>query len=629
MTQPATRPPRIDGPPVAPARSLFWLAVVSLGLCLLTIIGTTAYSRGAQELVEHTTVVYQTTRSALLDLTGPLRTVDAAQPGVNPDRAIARFDSVADLTADNPSQQARMRAIREIAGSWAVAARANTAAAPGLAAAVESSVRTFLAEEQRLYRVRSDRFHRAQTITDIVVAVELVAVAVLLAMYRRRTLDELRTIADQQSRLDEQALALQQQAVDLEVANHELREVSDRQERRQETPARRGIGPADAIDHRAHAEKMDALGRLAGGVAHDFNNSLAVINAYASMLAISRDLNDVDRGRAAEIVEAVQRATALTQQLLAFGRRQTTGPSRVDVAGCVRDMIPALERRIPAAISLDPRIAPTPCEVVIDASQLEHIVLALVDNAIDAMPAGGRLGIETGTVDLPDADPGHHTSAMPGRYATLTVSDTGAGMDDATMTRIFEPYFTTGGAGKGKGFGLASVYSTVRNAGGYTSVHSEPRRGTELKVYLPLAVAAALPQEERSEGAALQRDDFARVLVVEDDEQLRPAMVRLLQDAGYTVIEAPNGEAALDILRAQTDPFDLLITDLAMPGVGGRELAEVAAREHPDLRVLFTSGSADDDIPRHGMMERGYSFVQKPFTRDQLLAAIDQALAAA
>jgi signal transduction histidine kinase len=632
MTPPASRPPRTAGGlPVAPARSLFRLALAALGLCLATVIALTAYSRDLQGRVEHTTLVYQTTRSALLDLTGTVPgAADTVESGASPGRAIARFDSVADLTADDPGQQARMRAIREIAGSWAVAARRNAAAAPGLAAAVESRVRAFLAEEQRLYRIRSSRFHRAQAITILVVAVELALVAGLLVMYRRRTLGELRAAADLQTRLDEQALLLQHQAVDLEVANHELREVVDRErERRLAIPdePRREDAPA-TIDPRFHAQKMEALGRLAGGVAHDFNNSLAVINAYASMLALSPELGEVDRARANEIAEAVQRATALTQRLLAFGRRQATRARRFDVARFVREMVPELERRLPASIRLDARIAPTPVEALIDAAQLEQAVLALVDNAIHAMPAGGGLAIAAEAADLDEASVGSHGPVPPGRYAVLTVSDTGVGMDDATLSRIFEPYFTTRDAGNGKGLGLASVYAIVKNAGGYTSVRSAPAGGTKVTVYVPLALDEGPAPPEPSASMGLDRGDFARLLLVEDDEQLRPAVARLLEDAGYTVVQAASGEAALDILRAQADVLDLVIMDLVLPGVGGRELGETVAREYPALRVLFTSGYTDDDGLRRDMIERGYAFVQKPFTRERLLAAIDQALAA-
>lgn len=382
------------------------------------------------------------------------------------------------------------------------------------------------------------------------------------------------------------------------------------------------------VDHALHARKMDAIARLAGAVAHDFNNTLAVINAYASMLALSPELGDVDRRRAGEIVDAIERATLSTQRLLSFGRRRMTPPPRLDVAATVRAMGPTLRRGIPVSIELDVRISEQPALVSIDGARLEQVVLDLIDNAIEAMPAGGRLEVALEIIALDDEHVGSHMTVRPGWYALLTVRDTGVGMDDATLSRLFEPYFTTKQSVKGAGLGLASVYATVTQAGGYVSVDSEPTRGTTFSIYLPLAAEATSTSPEQPEVALLDRTDFARVLLVEDDEQLRPAMVRLLEDAGYTVIEAANGEVALDVLATQADTVDLLITDLATPGGGWRELGEVVARDYRELRILLTSGYIDDRAANPDVLKPRRAFLRKPFTREQLLGAIDQALAA-
>jgi PAS domain S-box-containing protein len=722
-------------------------------VCVATVVGMTAYSRNMEHWVEHTTTVYQTTRSGLLDLTGSPSGRQATPSATNPERAIARFDSVGDLTADNAMQQARMRSIRELAGQWTRAGRAGTAVAPGLADATESKVREFLAEEQRLYRVRSDRFHEAQTATAVTVAIELAFVALLIVVYSRRIARHVAAANEQQDRLEEQATELEEQALELEVSNHELRETLKRLEIERESAAkheRRGertaallnasldsapaafalvdhdlryvqvnprwaeltgvapaahigrrfddvsfskdaLGPAldvvarigndslapvnvslsghrasdeksdlrhwllsaapvsetkdsaggvaiallDVSDHTRttnqllHVQKMEAIGRLAGGIAHDFNNSLAVINAYASMLTLSHNLDDTDHGRVDEIIEAVQRAAGLTQQLLAFGRRQITQPRRIDVSDVVRGMVPVLTRLIPASIHLETQIGDRQDEVLIDTSQLEQIVLNLVNNAIHAMPDGGHLAIATETVALDDGYAGSHMAVIPGPYVMFTISDSGIGMDETTMSRIFEPFFTTKEAGKGTGLGLASVYAIVKDAGGHTWVYSEPGKGTEFKVYLPIVAGTTQAAEERAEAHTLHREDFAKLLLVEDDEKLRPAVARLLEQAGYTIVEASNGDSALARLREHGETFDLVITDLVMPGLSGRELSEIIADRYPTLRVLFTSGYTDDGVVRRGMIERGYPFIQKPFTRDQLLGAIDQALTAA
>jgi PAS domain S-box-containing protein len=377
-------------------------------------------------------------------------------------------------------------------------------------------------------------------------------------------------------------------------------------------------------DQLLHAQKMEAVGRLAGGIAHDFNNSLAVINAYTSMLGMSDGISTEDREHVKEISDAVGRAASLTRQLLAFGRRQITQPRVVDLNEVAQHMVPMITRLIPATIALSTRFEADPSTVSIDPSQLEQLLMNLVSNATHAMPDGGTLTIETDTRDLDEFYAQQHSGVTPGRYVTLTISDNGVGMDEETLRRIFEPFFTTKESGRGTGLGLASAYSIARGAGGHIWCYSEPGNGTTFKIYLPWTRPVVTSTE--STPLSTGHRENVSILVVEDDEQLRPAITAMLERSGHRVRQASNGDAALAILADARSDIELVITDLVMPGMSGREMSEIIATRYPGMPVLFTSGYTDDLVTRRGMIELGWPFVQKPFTREQLRAGIERAL---
>ncbi|HEY4131553.1 MAG TPA: response regulator, partial [Gemmatimonadaceae bacterium] len=337
-------------------------------------------------------------------------------------------------------------------------------------------------------------------------------------------------------------------------------------------------------------------------------------------------ISETDRSRVDEIVGAVERAASLTQQLLAFGRRQISSPRVVDMNDVVRRMTPMLVRLIPAPIQLSTRLDAVPATVLIDPSQLEQVLMNLVSNATHAMPNGGALMISTDAIELDSSYAAAHAAVVAGRYVLVTVSDTGVGMNEETMRQIFEPFFTTKEAGHGSGLGLASVYAIVRGVDGYIWPYSEAGKGSSFKIYFPQSTARIAPPPEAV--SRERTEDDATILLVEDDAKLRPAVARLLEQAGYRVLQAANGDAALATLASRSASIDLVLTDLVMPGLSGRELSERIIAEFPGIPILFTSGYTDDIVIRQGMIERGHPFIQKPFTRDQLIAAVTGALTA-
>jgi PAS domain S-box-containing protein len=374
-----------------------------------------------------------------------------------------------------------------------------------------------------------------------------------------------------------------------------------------------------------HAQKMEAVGRLAGGVAHDFNNLLTAIFGYADLLgkklaAESREMQDL-----VEISKAATQAASLTTQLLAFSRRQLLQPVVLNLNELLQDMEKMLRRLIGEDVALTLTLAPGIGNVRADAGQVQQVVMNLVVNARDAMPTGGRLLIETANVELTEEYAEHHQPVSPGPYVLLAVSDTGSGMDAETQAQIFEPFFTTKEKGRGTGLGLATVYGIVRQTGGTVWVYSEPDHGTTFKIYLPRADAPA-------DGLALARDaapslvGSETILLAEDDATLRPLMKQLLERNGYGVLEAANAEQALAIAREHVSPIHLLVTDVVMPGASGRELARRLGEMRPEARVLYVSGYTDEAIVHHGMVEPGLAFLQKPFTPDTLGLKVRQVL---
>jgi two-component system cell cycle sensor histidine kinase/response regulator CckA len=381
----------------------------------------------------------------------------------------------------------------------------------------------------------------------------------------------------------------------------------------------------DVSDRRAleqqllQAQNMEAVGQFAGGVAHDFNNLALVIAGHADLL-LERTDDERVRQSAREIRRASDQASALTRQLLAFSRRQVLHPVEIEVGDVVDELVPMLSRLIGDNIALSTQLAPALGTVRADPAQLRQVVMNLALNARDAMPGGGRLSIETSARTLDEQLAEARLELAPGRYIVLAVSDTGRGMDEVTRERIFEPFFTTKEPGKGTGLGLSTVYGIVKQTGGSIWVYSEPGRGTTFKVYLPrhgAGHAAEVEAQAESEVAPTS----GTLLLVEDHEQVRTLVHILLEKQGYTVLAAASGGEALAASAAHDGTIDLMITDLVMPGMGGKELAERLREVWPDIRVLYTSGYAQGMVEGHELDE-GDTFLPKPYDQSELAAAI-------
>jgi two-component system, cell cycle sensor histidine kinase and response regulator CckA len=363
------------------------------------------------------------------------------------------------------------------------------------------------------------------------------------------------------------------------------------------------------------AQKMEAVGRLAGGIAHDFNNLLMVIQGYADLLAERLPERDPLRRNAEQIQTASQRATSLTRQLLAFSRKQMLAPKVLNVQSVVADMEKILRRLIGEDVLLESSSAPDLGLVKADRSQIEQVILNLAVNARDAMPEGGRLTIETANVEL-DATVSHPPAMLsPGKYVMLAVTDNGIGMDAQTQAHIFEPFFTTKEKGKGTGLGLATVYGIVKQSGGYVWVYSEPGQGTSFKVYLPRIEEASSANGRDSKVIAKPMPRGSEtILLVEDEKGVRELAREYLHTCGYNVVEAEDGHTALEIAGMHKGHIDLLMTDVVMPGISGRELAQRVKAQRPEIKVLYMSGYTDQSVVKHGILENDAVLLQKPFT---------------
>jgi signal transduction histidine kinase/ActR/RegA family two-component response regulator len=373
------------------------------------------------------------------------------------------------------------------------------------------------------------------------------------------------------------------------------------------------------------AQKMDAIGRLAGGVAHDFNNLLTVILGRTDILLHPLPPGDPMRRGIELIQRTAGRAANLTRQLLAFSRKQVLEPVVLDLSAVATDMKDMLGRLIGEDIALLTMPTPGLGRVKADRGQVEQVVMNLAVNARDAMPQGGRLILETANVDLDDEYVRRHVGARPGPHVMLAVADTGAGISHEIQSQIFEPFFTTKEPGKGTGLGLATVYGIVKQSGGYIEVDSEPGRGTTFRIYLPRLDAEPAPVD-RSVGPAAAAGGTETILLVEDEEGVRELARDILRASGYTVLEARNGAEALLLCERHQGPLDMLFTDVVMPRMSGRELAERLAPLRPDLSVLYMSGYTDDAVIRHGVLAAGTAFLQKPFTPAGLVLRVRETL---
>jgi nitrogen-specific signal transduction histidine kinase/ActR/RegA family two-component response regulator len=374
----------------------------------------------------------------------------------------------------------------------------------------------------------------------------------------------------------------------------------------------------------AQAEKMEAIGRLAGGVAHDFNNLLSVVLSYSQLLLDDLPLDDRSRPDLEAIRRAGRQAAELTRQLLAFSRQQVVAPRVIDLGEAARGADKMLRRLVGEDIELIVRAPGEPAPVRADAAQIDQVVMNLALNARDAMPQGGKLTIEVAPVEVDEAYAREHLGVSPGPHVQLAVSDTGVGMDEQTRSHVFEPFFTTKEKGKGTGLGLATVFGIVQQSGGTIWVDSAPGAGTRFKILFPRAVAAVDAALEITQPTSLRGTET--VLLVEDQEEVRQVAREILSRLGYEVLEAPNGAEALQLCERHPRPIDLLLTDVVMPQMSGRELAERVAPGRPDMRVLFMSGYTEDAILQHGILDEGLAFLQKPLVPDRLARRVREVL---
>jgi two-component system, cell cycle sensor histidine kinase and response regulator CckA len=377
-------------------------------------------------------------------------------------------------------------------------------------------------------------------------------------------------------------------------------------------------------DHLRQAQKMEGIGRLAGGIAHDFNNLLTAIQGHAQFLLEDLPVEHPTRGDAEEIRRAADRAAALTRQLLAFSRRQVLQPQVLDLNAVIRDMNKMLRRVIREDIALVTSLAEDAWNIYADAGQIEQVLMNLVVNARDAMPSGGSLTVATRNIEIEEGYVVGGAGPHAGFHVQLTVSDTGLGMDKETQARIFEPFFTTKPEGQGTGLGLATVYGIVQQSGGHISVYSEPGRGTTFRILLRRHIESG--EHERAPIVREPARGWESVLVVEDDPAVRSLTRRVLQDRGYSVLEAGDGAEALRLAREYDGPIDLLVTDIVMPEMSGRKLAESVRSLHPAAKVLFMSGFTEQDVRQQGLLDPNAPFVEKPFSPERLARRVRETL---
>ena len=429
--------------------------------------------------------------------------------------------------------------------------------------------------------------------------------------------------AEVRRKADELALTLSRS----DHLNEQLRRLNETLEQRVSDEIRERLQAEDAL---RQAQKMEAVGQLTGGVAHDFNNLLTVIMGGLDSIKreTDKETSDIDvrrlRRMQALAFQGAERAATLTSRLLAFARRQPLAPKPLDLNRLVGGLSDLLQRTLGETIALETVSAAGLWLAHADPAELESALMNLAINARDAMPGGGKLTIETANVSLDESYVSTLVEPVPaGQYAMLAVTDTGEGMDNETIDRVFEPFFTTKKTGKGTGLGLSQVYGFVRQSGGHIRIYSELGHGTTVKLYLPRDLRAQEPASDAVESAA--DGGTETVLVVEDHDGLREYSTGVLRELGYSVLEAPDGHRGLELLRARPE-VDLLFTDVVLPGLSGRELADKALQLRPDLKVLFTTGYTRNAIVHNGRLDDGVSLITKPFTFDGLASKVRKLL---
>jgi hypothetical protein len=410
-------------------------------------------------------------------------------------------------------------------------------------------------------------------------------------------------------------------AIDVEIAVHDI---DYRGKTIQLAVVMDVTGRCDLEEQLRQAQKMEAVGMLAGGVAHDFNNLLTIINGYSQLILNNLPKNDPNRHSAEQIMKAGDRAAGLTNQLLAFSRRQVMQPKVLDLNHVVTGLSAMLRRLIGEDIDLQLTLREDLGRVNADPGQIEQVMMNLVVNARDAMPQGGSLTIETANVTLDDNYAQRHIAVKPGPYVLLAVSDTGKGMDEATKSRLFEPFFTTKEPGKGTGLGLSTVFGIVKQSGGSVQVYTEQGTGSSVKVYLP-----RIDQKVQLERAGRRKTSLRgseTILLVEDDEMVRTLVRETLEREGYKVIDSADPVEAQRLADGHRGKIQLLITDVVMPKLSGKELARSLTHIRPDLKVLYMSGYTDSAIVNSGILQKEVSFLQKPFTPASLSSKVREVI---
>ncbi len=423
---------------------------------------------------------------------------------------------------------------------------------------------------------------------------------------------------------------VQERTAQLEEANHRLELLSESHAEKRSLAEREREDALEALHNTekqlVQSQKLEAVGRLAGGISHDFNNLLTVILGYTDISKRSLQEGDPLLRNLEEISKASERASSLTRQLLAFSRKQVMQPKVFDVNTVVSDLRKMLRRMIGEDVELRVSLEPELGNIKADPVQLEQVIMNLVVNARDAMPKGGKLSIETSNVCLDESYAREHVSVVPGEYVMLAISDTGCGMDEETRQQIFEPFFTTKEPGKGTGLGLSMVYGIVRQSGGNIWVYSEEGTGTTFKIYFPRVTAEA-QEYKRTNGSAEVPKGCETILLVEDAAPVRTLARQVLETAGYCVLEAESAEAALKVCeRINGTRIDLLLTDVVMPGMSGNDMSRILLARQPDMPVLYMSGYTDDAIVQHGVLEPGINFLQKPFSPGALAVKVREVL---
>jgi signal transduction histidine kinase/ActR/RegA family two-component response regulator len=434
-------------------------------------------------------------------------------------------------------------------------------------------------------------------------------------------------VRDSQQELEQKVLV---RTTQLEEANRQLERLSQTNELKRTVAEKEKTDALEALRSTerqlVQSQKLEAVGRLAGGISHDFNNLLTVILGYSDIMLRQLGQDHPLRRNLEEIVKASERAAALTRQLLAFSRKQVMQPKVFDVNSVVTELEKMLRRMIGEDIELRVSLNPNIANIKADPVQLEQVIMNLVVNARDAMPKGGKLTIETTNVYLDEAYAKDHMSVEPGNYVMLAISDTGCGMNRETRQRIFEPFFTTKAQGKGTGLGLSTVYGIVKQSGGNIWVYSEEERGTTFKIYFPQVTEQA--EEYRRTTATFDAPQGSEtILLVEDADWVRKLARQVLETAGYRVLEAASAAAAIRVIETSNGTrIDLVLTDVIMPGMSGNDMSKQLLAKRPDLPVLYMSGYTDDAVVQHGVLEPGINFIQKPFSPNALALKVRQVL---